>query len=78
MNNKKKEDSKYKLLVVNERVKRFVKEMNRKAYSLGMKNTVFNNPHGLPDKGNKSCSSDVAIMAIEYLKSERLRTFCRT
>ena len=52
--------------------------MNIKAHSLGMKTTIFNNPHGLPDKGNKSCSADVAIMAIEYLKSERLRIFSRT
>ena len=55
-NNKKKEDNKYKILVVNERVKRFVKEMNNMASKLGMKTTVFSNPHGLPDKGNKSCS----------------------
>ena len=41
--------------------------MNKRAKQLGMKNTIFSNPHGLPDKGNKSCSTDVAIMAYEYL-----------
>ena len=51
--------------------------MNYHAQALGMKTTIFNNPHGLPDKGNKSCSADVAIMAVEYLKSERLRMFAR-
>lgn len=43
-----------------------------------MKTTVFTNPHGLPDKGNKSCSADIVLMAIEYLKSERLRVFAKT
>ena len=52
--------------------------MNIRAHALGMKTTVFTNPHGLADKGNKSCSADVATMAIEYLKSERLRAYSRT
>ena len=60
------------MLVVNERVSRFVKEMNKRAKALGMKATTFNNPHGLPDKANKSSSSDIALLAYEYMQSPEL------
>ncbi|MBE7090743.1 MAG: D-alanyl-D-alanine carboxypeptidase [Clostridiales bacterium] len=40
----------------------FVKEMNEKALSLGMKDTVFQNCTGLPKPGQFSTAKDVAIM----------------
>lgn len=41
----------------------FVKKMNDKAKKIGMKNTVFNNPHGLDEKTqNYSTAYDMAIL----------------
>lgn len=42
----------------------FVKRMNQKAIDLGMKNTVFNNPHGLDEiTQNKSTAYDMALLS---------------
>jgi D-alanyl-D-alanine carboxypeptidase (penicillin-binding protein 5/6) len=41
----------------------FVTLMNREAQRLGMKNTHFANPHGLPSPENYSTASDLAILA---------------
>ena len=42
----------------------FVKMMNEKAAKIGMKNTVFNNPHGLDEETeNKSTSYDMALLS---------------
>lgn len=44
-------------------VDHFVEMMNNKASEIGMKNTQFNNPHGLDaDKGNFSTAYDMAIL----------------
>ena len=48
----------------------FVKMMNNKAKDLGLKNTVFINPHGLDAEGHYSSAYDMAIMARELLKHE--------
>ncbi len=41
----------------------FVKKMNDKAKEIGMKNTIFNNPHGLDEKNqNYSTAYDMAIL----------------
>lgn len=43
----------------------FVKKMNEKAKEIGMKNTIFNNPNGLDDegeKGNYSTCYDMALL----------------
>ena len=37
----------------------FIKQMNKLAQLLNMSNTKFSNPHGLPDKANKSTCSDL-------------------
>lgn len=46
----------------------FVKRMNEEAQRLGMKDTYFVNPHGLPESGKENMSSarDVAILS-KYL-----------
>lgn len=51
-------------------VKSFVRMMNKKAKELGMSNTAFYNPHGLPidSKHNTSTALDMAILARELLK----------
>jgi D-alanyl-D-alanine carboxypeptidase (penicillin-binding protein 5/6) len=41
----------------------FVVLMNREAQRMGMKNTRFGNPHGLPDAGNYSTARDLALLA---------------
>lgn len=41
----------------------FVRMMNDRARSLGMKNTVFHNPHGLPNARQRSTVYDMAILA---------------
>jgi serine-type D-Ala-D-Ala carboxypeptidase (penicillin-binding protein 5/6) len=46
----------------------FVKMMNDKAAELGLKNTKFQNPTGLPAKDHYSSAYDMAIMGRELLK----------
>lgn len=41
----------------------FVKMMNAKAQALGMTNTSFSNPNGLPDPNHYSTARDIAILA---------------
>src|SRR5262249_1640670 len=38
----------------------FVARMNAKAHELGLTNTRFANPHGLPDPRQRSCARDLA------------------
>ncbi len=46
----------------------FVKMMNDKAKTLGLRNTHFVNPTGLDEKGHYSSSYDVAMIATELIK----------
>ncbi|HEX7236631.1 MAG TPA: D-alanyl-D-alanine carboxypeptidase family protein [Gammaproteobacteria bacterium] len=41
----------------------FVVEMNTAAQKLGMRNTVFKNPHGLPARGHYTSARDLAVLA---------------
>jgi serine-type D-Ala-D-Ala carboxypeptidase (penicillin-binding protein 5/6) len=41
----------------------FVVEMNGAAQKLGMRNTVFKNPHGLPARGHYTTARDLAVLA---------------
>jgi D-alanyl-D-alanine carboxypeptidase (penicillin-binding protein 5/6) len=41
----------------------FVGEMNAAAKKLGMQNTVFKNPHGLPARGHYTSARDLAVLA---------------
>jgi D-alanyl-D-alanine carboxypeptidase (penicillin-binding protein 5/6) len=41
----------------------FVIEMNAAAQKLGMKNSVFKNPHGLPARGHYTTARDLAVLA---------------
>ncbi len=53
----------------------FVEKMNAKASQIGMKNTVFNNPHGLDmyDDGNLSTSYDMALLMRYALNNSLFR-----
>ena len=53
----------------------FVKEMNKKVKSLGLKNTQFKNCTGLDEKGHYSTAYDMAIIAKELLKHEEILKF---
>ena len=46
----------------------FVTLMNRESERLGMKNTRWANPHGLPDANNYSTARDLSIMAASVIR----------
>jgi len=50
------------------KVEVFVEEMNKKAQQLGLTNTHFMNPHGLPAEGQVTSAHDMAILAYHYIK----------
>ena len=50
----------------------FVAEMNKRAKTLGMKNTAFKNCNGLDEKGHLTSAEDVAIMSRELIKHKKI------
>lgn len=57
---------------------KFAAVMNRKARSLGMKNSNFLNPHGLTAKGQYSTARDMAICARAAYKNPTIRSITNT
>lgn len=55
--------------------KAFVTMMNKKAKQLGLKNTHFANPTGLPVKDHYSTAYDMAMMAKELLKYDKITNY---
>lgn len=53
-------------------VENFVNMMNEKAKLLNLKDTVFKNPHGLDTDGHYSSAYDMALIAKELLKHEKI------
>ncbi len=53
----------------------FVKKMNEKVASFGLKNTVFKNCTGLDEDGHYSSAYDMAMIARELLKHEDILKF---
>lgn len=53
----------------------FVKEMNKRAKELGMKNTNFVNCTGLPADGQYSSAYDVSLMLRELIKHEKYHDY---
>lgn len=49
-------------------VDKFVARMNAKAKEIGMTESYFVNPHGLPDSHQKSTAYDIFILSREYLR----------
>ncbi len=64
----------------NGNINNFVDKMNEKARELKMKNTFFNNPHGLDieDDGNISCAYDMALLAKYCNQNELFKTISGT
>lgn len=56
----------------------FAALMNRKAASLGMRNSHFVNPHGLTEPGQYSTARDMAIAARNAYRSPLLRSYVST
>lgn len=50
----------------------FVTEMNKKAQTLGMKETVFKNCNGLDEEGHVTSAYDVALMSSELIKHKAI------
>ena len=54
----------------------FIAMMNKRAAELGMKNTVFFNPHGLPGtakgKDNRSSPADMVLLCCEFMRHKEL------
>lgn len=57
----------------------FVEMMNKKAVEIGMKNTTFNNPHGLDvNGGNLSTAYDMALLTSYAMKNEEYKKIVST
>ena len=56
----------------------FSRVMNAKAASIGMRNSFFMNPNGLPDRNQYSTARDLAIAARVAYRSPLLRSFFAT
>lgn len=53
----------------------FVRMMNERAQQLGLKNTHFANPNGLPIDNHYSSAYDIALMSKELMKHEEITQF---
>lgn len=56
----------------------FVKMMNKRAKELGLKDSVFKNPHGLDDANHYSSAYDMSLIAKELVKHERVLKYTST
>lgn len=57
---------------------RFVAEMNRAAKELGLKQTHYANPHGLPDNNHLSTASDQVLLAAKAMQNDLFREYVQT
>jgi D-alanyl-D-alanine carboxypeptidase (penicillin-binding protein 5/6) len=56
----------------------FMAEMNRNAAELGMQDTHYENPHGLPARGHQSTCRDLATLARAAMANPLFRQFVST
>lgn len=63
---------------VGKTIPKFVEMMNEKAVQLGMKNTHFTNPSGLPDDEHYSTAYDMGLLACYALKNPEFSKICST
>ncbi|MFC5714120.1 D-alanyl-D-alanine carboxypeptidase family protein [Thalassorhabdus alkalitolerans] len=54
---------------------KFVEMMNKRAEELGLENTHFTNTNGLPVENHYTSAKDLALMARELLKHEKITSF---
>lgn len=59
-------------------VENFVKKMNDRAKELGMKDTTFQNPTGLPTENHLTTAYDISIMSRELLKHSGILKYTGT
>ena len=59
-------------------VEAFAERMTRRARSLGMRNSVFKNPHGLTEPGQHSTARDLAVLARAAYRQPFIRECMRT
>ena len=60
-------------------IETFVEMMNKKAVEIGMKNSKFNNPHGLDENGgNLSTAYDMALLTSYAMKNETYKKIVST
>lgn len=52
--------------------------MNKLAKTYLLKHTLFSNPHGLSDKGNKCTASEIGKLSIIFMKDNFLREVANT
>jgi len=53
----------------------FVEKMNEKAATLGLKNTQFQNPHGLDEEDHYTTANDMVLIALELIKYPDILNF---
>jgi D-alanyl-D-alanine carboxypeptidase (penicillin-binding protein 5/6) len=58
--------------------KQFIAEMNRQASLLGMNETHYENPHGLPTKGHQSSARDLVKLAHAAMQNPFFRQYVNT
>lgn len=58
--------------------KNFIAEMNRQAALLGMSDTHYENPHGLPAKGHQSSARDLVKLAHTAMQNPIFRQYVNT
>jgi serine-type D-Ala-D-Ala carboxypeptidase (penicillin-binding protein 5/6) len=56
----------------------FIAEMNRRAAALGMTDTHYENPHGLPAKGHQSSARDLVKLAVVAMQNPLFRQYVST
>ncbi|MCH5268380.1 MAG: D-alanyl-D-alanine carboxypeptidase [Lachnospiraceae bacterium] len=56
----------------------FVKLMNQRVKELGLKDTHFSNPNGLPDPNHYTSAHDMAVIARQAMKYSAFRKVCNT
>ncbi len=56
------------------KVDSFVEMMNQRSKELGLENTSFKNPNGLPAEGHFTTARDLALIMAEAMKNEAFRT----
>lgn len=56
----------------------FIDMMNKRVEELGLKDTHFTNPSGLPDKEHYTSAYDLGIIAKEFFNNEKLSKICNT
>ncbi|MGE0756898.1 MAG: serine hydrolase [Pirellulaceae bacterium] len=56
----------------------FIREMNRAAASLGMRDTQYRNPHGLTQEGHQSTAADLIVLARAALDLPAFRHYVGT